>query len=194
MSRTKTFDPQTVLDKAVNLLWFQGYERTTIQDLVDHLGIGRGSLYATFGGKRELFLAALDRYREQRNQRFIGILSQPPTAKAGIRAVFADAIEEALNDPQQRGCLMTNSTAEVAPHDPAVQERVAENRAVMVTAFRDTIRRGQESGEINPALDADALGLYFYNALQGIRVVAKTNPSRDMLTQIVSVTLTALDR
>ena len=62
MARHKEFDPDVALDRALELFWERGYEATSMADLVDHLGIGRASLYATFGSKHELYLKALDRY------------------------------------------------------------------------------------------------------------------------------------
>ena len=63
MARPKEFDQDKALDKAMTLFWQKGYEATSIQDLVDHLGIGRRSLYDTFKSKHDLFIAALDRYQ-----------------------------------------------------------------------------------------------------------------------------------
>ena len=56
MARPRIFNEDDVLDKAVNVFWAKGYEAASIQDLVDAMGIQRGSLYATFGGKQPLFL------------------------------------------------------------------------------------------------------------------------------------------
>ena len=61
MGRTKQFDHRTALDQAMELFWARGYHATSIQDLVDHLGVNRQSLYDTFGGKDELFKAVLER-------------------------------------------------------------------------------------------------------------------------------------
>src|SRR6202011_688874 len=62
MAGVKQFDRDEVLDRAMAAFWTRGYEATSIDDLVQATGIGRGSLYGTFGDKRQLFLAALDHY------------------------------------------------------------------------------------------------------------------------------------
>ena len=54
MPRTKLFDEEEVLKKAMCLFWKNGYYATSIQDLVDYLGVNRASLYDTYGGKKEL--------------------------------------------------------------------------------------------------------------------------------------------
>ena len=64
MARTKDFDEDEVLTKAMNLFWLNGYNGTSMQDLVDGLGISRSSLYDTFGDKRSLFLKTLENYKK----------------------------------------------------------------------------------------------------------------------------------
>ena len=68
MPRTKAFDEQEVLEKAMELFWKKGYYATSIQDLVNHLGINRASLYDTFGGKKKLFLHTFSHYRTVNTQ------------------------------------------------------------------------------------------------------------------------------
>ncbi|CAM5718591.1 TetR/AcrR family transcriptional regulator OS=Streptomyces alboniger OX=132473 GN=CP975_11160 PE=4 SV=1 [Streptomyces alboniger] len=64
MARTKEFDPEAALQSALELFWQRGFEATSMSDLVEHLGIGRASIYATFGSEHELYLKALDSYQE----------------------------------------------------------------------------------------------------------------------------------
>lgn len=71
MARTKAFEIDAVLDKAMRLFWTQGYEKTSMQDLVDNMGINRKSIYDTFGDKHTLFLKALARYDQFANDRSI---------------------------------------------------------------------------------------------------------------------------
>ena len=192
MARSKTFNPDKILDQAIELLWHQGYEKTSIQDLVDHLGIGRGSLYDTYGGKHTLYLAALQRYQAQSHQNFSQTLQQEESVIEAIHHIFNRVIEESLADPHTRGCFLTNATAELAPHDPQVAQQVAINRDFITEAFRQAIVRGQQNNEIPNHYKPAALASYLFNALQGLRVIAKTNPSRQTLTDIVTITLAAL--
>ena len=62
MARPKEFDRTQALDKAMHLFWQQGYEATSMQDLCNHMGINRGSLYDTYGNKHSLFLEGIQRY------------------------------------------------------------------------------------------------------------------------------------
>src|SRR4051812_19033882 len=77
VARTKEFDPETALRAALELFWERGYEATSMADLVEHMGVARASIYATFGGKHELYLKALDRYGESVGPYLLTELSQP---------------------------------------------------------------------------------------------------------------------
>ena len=63
MARTKEFDRDDVVNKAINVFWSKGFEATSIQDLVDAMGINRGSIYDTFGDKAGLFEVAIYHYQ-----------------------------------------------------------------------------------------------------------------------------------
>lgn len=62
MARIKEFDEDVVLLKAMRLFWEQGYEKTSMQDLVTHMGVHKRSMYDTFGDKHTLYIKALKRY------------------------------------------------------------------------------------------------------------------------------------
>ncbi len=124
MARTKEFDPDAALQAALELFWRRGYEATSMSDLVEHLGIGRASLYATFGSKHELYLKAFDRYGENRDAVLLRELSQPGPALPAVRAVLRRFAAEAADEERLSGCLVTNTAAELAPHDPQAARRV----------------------------------------------------------------------
>lgn len=97
VARTKEFDPDAALQSALELFWRRGYEATSIADLVEHLGIGRASIYATFGNKHELYLKAVDRYSEGRDPLLLTELSQPGPALPAVRATVRRFASEAAS-------------------------------------------------------------------------------------------------
>jgi AcrR family transcriptional regulator len=118
MARTKEFDGGRALDDAVRVFWEKGYEATSIQDLVNAIGVNGASLYQSFGGKRELFLKALERFAAcDRNiaQAATGIA--PGLAR--IRAALRLAGEQAAADT--RGCMIVNAIVEQAAQDCEMQ-------------------------------------------------------------------------
>ena len=77
MPRGKTFDPGGKIDEAVDLFWRRGCDAVSIQDIVDALGLNRGSLYTTYGDKEQLWLRALGRYCDLRNARLAELNADP---------------------------------------------------------------------------------------------------------------------
>lgn len=192
MARTKEFDRDAVLDKAMRLFWRQGYEATSLRDLLAAMAIGRQSMYDTFGDKHALYLAAVDRYCATVGHSLFAPLREPGPVRPAIRQVFAEVVTGSL-DTVCPGCLMVNATTELAPADREIARRAEANLWGAEAVFREAIARGQEIGEISRSHDPGAMALYLFNALQGLRVTAKSTPDRDVLERIVDVTLSVLD-
>jgi TetR/AcrR family transcriptional repressor of nem operon len=190
MPRSPTFDRDQKLEEAMELFWEQGYEATSVQDLVDHLGLNRSSLYNTFGGKHDLYLEALDRYRASDNRALRRHLRDAPTALDGIRRAFAAVAEQATEN--ECGCFTTNATVERAACDPSTRERACETFRVTRSLFREAVERAQDEGTVSDARDSQALGRYLTNAYNGLSLTAKTCPSADVVQDIVDETLRGL--
>src|SRR6201986_4496734 len=114
MARHKEFDRDEALQKAMEVFWSRGYEAASIQDLVEHMGINRQSLYDTFGDKHSLFLQALDRYREVEGRKLFGLLEQSGSVKRALRQGFEVVVEGSLGGGERRWCCVGNATSELA--------------------------------------------------------------------------------
>lgn len=191
MARTKEFDQDLALDRAMRLFWSQGYEATSIQDLTDGMGIGRGSLYDTFEDKHTLFLAALDRYRATVTAGLFAPLEEPIPVRAALRRVLDRVVDEAQAEGCH-GCFMANATLELASRDPTIQCRAAANLEGLEEKIGLVLARAQREGEIGAHHDPRALARFLFNALQGLRVTAKVTSDRAVLEDIVRVTLSVL--
>ncbi|MER5750398.1 TetR family transcriptional regulator [Streptomyces sp. NPDC002088] len=181
MARSKEFDPDAALESALELFWRRGYEATSVADLVDRLGIGRASIYATYGNKRDLYLKALERYGETRDSRLLRELSQPGPALPAVRAVVRRFAAEAADDSgRTRGCFVTNTAAELAPHDDAAARRVELSWEHLETLLHSALVRAQAQGELPAAREPRALARMLLVLMQGLRVVGKvsTDPAR----------------
>src|SRR5471030_1502621 len=126
MARTKDFDEDEVLGKAIDIFWYKGYNGTSIQDLVDGLGISRSSLYDTYGDKHTLFIKALESYKKSASGDMCGIVSNAASAKEAIRQLLEFTTRILLNDEQHKGCFLVNAEVEVAPHDKEVSDVICE--------------------------------------------------------------------
>lgn len=189
MSRPKEFDPEEVLDRALEQFWEGGYDGTSVQDLVEATGLNRSSLYETFGCKNELYLAALDRYREREAKRISRQLKSKGSPLAQIRSVFEQA---ARNCEEGRGCFMVDATVERARHSADTGRRAAASLRRLENAFAGAVRRAQQGGEVAASLNATATGRFLANAYRGLHVTAKLCPKRGALDDVIETTLAAL--
>ncbi|MBL4956676.1 TetR family transcriptional regulator [Bacillus velezensis] len=191
MARSKEFDEKAVLRKAMELFWEQGYEKTSMQDLVDHMGIHRRSIYDTFGDKRSLFLASLNHYEELIANEMESIISNNSSIKQVIRDVFIFVLNSIEQYP--KGCLSVNAAIELSLLDKEIGCIVTKMFNRTEDMFNNLIKRGQTSGEISKEIDSDNISRFLHNNLVGIRVLIKTNYSKKELEGIITLALSVLD-
>jgi TetR/AcrR family transcriptional repressor of nem operon len=196
MGRPKEFDKETVLDTAIEVFRRQGYEGTSVQDLVDQMGIHRASMYDTFGDKHALYLAALDRYHQRQFARRTSLLENHATIREAFARIYQDIIDEMMSTGGiSFGCLMINASVERASVDTECAGRVEKNWAAFTELYEVALRKARERGEINAAkTDADlrAMAHFILAITRALRVTAKTNCSRETLEDIARIALTTL--
>ena len=190
MPRTKEFEPLEALDAAMQLFWRKGYEAASMRELLDAMGIGRGSFYDTFGDKHALFMAALDRFQEVRTSWVEEVLGD--SGLDGVREVFGRTVDGLVEFEPRRGCLLANSAVELAPHDPEVAGRISRYVHSTEAAFEGALVRARENGEILADSDPKALARFLVNTLHGMRVLARAGADRETLEDTVNVALGAL--
>lgn len=187
MARNKEFDEKEVLEKAMQLFLAQGYEKTSMQELVEHMGIHRRSLYDTFGDKHALFMQALTLYKNQTNERLGNAALKSSSALASIRLIFDAIIDKDPEEP--KGCLFVNTAVELGPRDAEAEQAAEDGFDSLEAKLRELIVKGQEQGEIWNGLDASVVAENLHNSLLGIRVLARTSASRDKLYRIKEASL-----
>ncbi|GAA3544679.1 TetR/AcrR family transcriptional regulator [Nonomuraea rosea] len=191
MARSKEFDPDAALQQALELFWERGYEATSMADLVERLGVARASIYATFGGKRELYLQALERYLQQRD--VVEQLSQPGPALPAVRAFLDSYVAECLADELRRGCMVVNTAVEFAGRDADVSRKVTASWAGLETALAGTLVRARAQGEIPAGKDPHALARFLLVLLQGLRVLGRADPDPRRLRDAVDQAMVAIE-
>ena len=182
-----------MLEKAMETFWRYGYQGTSIQNLLENMGINRGSLYDTFGNKRSLFLAAIAHYDETVVKDAIARLEAPNASKQAIIDHFYRLIDLAVADREHRGCLLTNTAVELCAHDPETATLIGRDLQRIENAFYKALVRAKEKGELPEKPNLRALARFLTCSLQGLRVTAKVNPDRGVLREIAQVVLSVLD-
>jgi TetR/AcrR family transcriptional repressor of nem operon len=193
MAGVKQFDRNEVLDRAMAAFWSRGYEATSIDDLVEATGIGRGSLYGTFGDKRQLFLAALDRYWNTVAMEMIAELSDPD-ARHAVERMFDALIRRASDAKFPRGCLITNTSLECPTCGDEITRKIGERMGQQETAIYQVLRKAQAEGTLSAARDARALARFFLGVAWGINAVNRTVTDPEVLRDMVRVAMSAWDR
>ncbi|MBC2873727.1 MULTISPECIES: TetR/AcrR family transcriptional regulator [Streptomyces] len=192
MGRPKQFDPDLAVERAMEVFWSKGYAATTPQDLVDALGIGKGSLYNTFGSKRELFERALCRYRDGQALALVELLEADGPVKELLRRTLRLLAEMDLADPGRRGCMAVNTAAELGGRD---EEAVALVRRMFdrtEDAFRALIEKGQRTGEIAAGRDARGVGSLLLNTVIGLRLMARVADGPERLDRVIDAVIDGL--
>ena len=180
VGRPREFDPEIVLDAAMQAFWAKGYKATSLSDLMEATGLHKGSLYQAFGDKHTLFIQALKRYlsdmRRMKSEQF----AQAPTPLDGIRAVTHGMLDIADGDCTcPRGCLAINTLVELAPHDPEVQEVLSDHIQRMRGSFAEAVARGQEAGQIRTDRSPEEITALMMTFMLGLGTSLRGHLSKD---------------
>ncbi|RMI35184.1 TetR/AcrR family transcriptional regulator [Nocardia stercoris] len=174
MGRPRNFDPDSVVDRALEVFWTHGYAGTSPARLAAATGVGKGSLYHQYGSKRKLFELVLARYDEIGRERVQHCLAAPGDAREVIREFLYALADSDLAQPIRRGCLVVNVSVELAPHDPEIAAAAHRMQGHTVAALQQRIEQGQRAGEIRADLDAADHAKFLMNTVAGLRITAKT--------------------
>lgn len=193
MARHKEFDPDLALERAMHLFWRRGYEATSVQDLLDELGVARQSLYATFGSKDELYARALDRYCAHHSGALVDALEGAQEIRPVLRTLLHDMAAADTSGPDRRGCLLVNAATERAGGDPATAQRVNQTLCRVEAALELALLRARARGELRADTDPVGLARFLTTFIQGLRVMGKGGAGRAVLDDAISTALSLLD-
>jgi TetR/AcrR family transcriptional repressor of nem operon len=180
----KQFNIDEALDRAMRAFWARGYEATSMQDLVGCMGINRGSLYATFGDKRSLFIQALRRYDARHREAWVEALAGSGSARDAILGAFEGVIAAVVDGGARDGCLLVNTALELSPHDAEIAGIVEHGLREMEGFFRRMVETGRASGEIAAGIDPDDTARALLGLFIGLRVLSRSRPEAPLLKSI----------
>jgi len=193
MARPREFDQENALTKAMELFWIKGYERTSIQDLVEFTGVHRGSLYDTFGDKSQLFLACLKKFRTYAMGSTFQVLGEEGNAKELLHRFFNQLITNILHDETGRkGCLITNTAMELGAIDPVISCHVEEYSLEIETIFYTFLLQASQNEQNNSEEQLREKARFLVGIRSSLYIMGKTVTNRKILDDIVKVALTAI--
>ncbi|WP_417819683.1 TetR/AcrR family transcriptional regulator [Terasakiella sp.] len=193
MARPRSFDKETVLTQVMTLFWEKGYGATSMMDIQNATGLKPGSLYDCFGDKHQLFLDAIEYYRNTVVRERLDKLASPGPARPRLEEFFNDLIEFSLGEGRKLGCLMSNSAVEMSQVDPQIKGLVQDNLVEIAQAFCDVVQDGQTSGEFKTNEAPEDIARFLVSTVQGLRVLAKSSTSKETLTTTTRLALKILD-
>ncbi|EFM12499.1 transcriptional regulator, TetR family [Paenibacillus curdlanolyticus YK9] len=192
MVRPREFDEQQALSAAMQVFWEKGYEATSISDLTTRMGIQRPSLYAAFGGKKELFETVLHKYTQISLTYIENLLSRAPSAREAVRIYLQGIIEGGGGRQTNLGCLCINTMVELAPHDQSFAHLTKDYQLRITELLRQTIEDGIRKGELASGLNAVAIARALTVSAVGLAVTMKSAPEHAYVENAVTELLTLL--
>jgi len=192
MARPQKFDREDVLHNAMKVFWRKGYASTSLVDLLEATALSKSSLYASFGGKRELFLESFVAYREKRKQEMHQLLDKEP-ARQAIEIFFKKILEGARACEFSDGCMSINQAIEMAPHDDDVCARVKEDFQAMEKVLAMAIDRGRQDGSVLGQRSTYELARLLVVAFPGLQVMVRARCDTTRLDEALHLLLSLLD-
>jgi TetR/AcrR family transcriptional repressor of nem operon len=193
MARPKEFERDKVLDRATRLFWERGFAGASISDLEAAMGIGRTSIYASFGAKEDLFMAAIDHYDATYSIKLRNALNSGLPVRQAI-ALYFEELMIAFADPDlPLGCLVTNVAVEGDRGTTRMGRRIAASITRAEDTFYRLLRDAQMGGDIDPRADARAISRYLVMSTHGLSALAKAISDVNALREVVGVILGSVD-
>jgi TetR/AcrR family transcriptional regulator, transcriptional repressor for nem operon len=189
--RPKDFDESFVLDKAVDIFWRQGYEATSLEQLLDAMKMGKGSMYHNFGNKREVFRLSLDRFMHNFSTGFTTEISAAKDPIEFIRDFFLSIPKQGTND-HKKGCFLGNTVAELACIDPGLEKMAIEHLTKIEQTFFKYIKEAQGSGKLKSKEDAKLLARHLINLWNGLNITRRMYQNPKDLLPLVQLQLKVL--
>jgi TetR/AcrR family transcriptional repressor of nem operon len=182
MGRPVEFDRPTAVNRALALFWRQGYQATSLADLLPAMGISRGSFYAAFGDKRGFFIECLDLWAARTLQLLNDQRNGLPPIDA-LQKFFERSVAEALGPKVNWGCMLVNTVLEMSGVDDELATRASTHMADMERIFQDSL---QDAGATPAQAEKMAAMLMLFN--EGIRVSSRRRLPEAQQLQSISTT------
>lgn len=178
------------LEQAMLLFWRHGYEATSLTDLTSAMGVTPPSIYAAFGDKKRLFLAAVDRYVSG-PVNSASLIASAPSARAAALALLSAAASGFTGEHTPPGCLLASAAISCSTNATDVQQALAAIRLNVQQQLGARIRSDMDSGAMPADCDGEALAAHVMATIQGMSTLARDGASRDMLQRVASTALRA---
>ena len=188
----KQFDPQEALEKAMQLFWAKGYAATGMAELQARMGIGRKSLYDTFGNKRQLFIKALQLYSDSVVRQIFRELDRAGSPLGNIRRLMR-SLQQHNSTPGSMGCFLGVGMAQCRNDDAEMAELLCHYIKGVEDAFYKAFKRAQDAGELDGNTNIRDLARLYMGIGQGLALIGRVQDAPAVPRSIVNAALAALE-
>jgi TetR/AcrR family transcriptional regulator, transcriptional repressor for nem operon len=192
VARPRSFDTATALQAIEDQFRATGYAGTSLDDVAAATGLGRGSIYAAFGDKHELFMRGLSEFCERTEARIAAALDGPDDTALERLHAFLLAQAQVGSGGTGTTCMATKFAVELDGQDPEARARVAQNFATLERRLRDCILAAQRNGDIEPSVDANLLAKLLVATTRGLDVMARAGQRADELEPVAEAAFRSL--
>lgn len=191
MGRPVEFDQSEVLGSVVKLFWERGYKATSMKNICEVTGLQPGSVYAAFGSKRGLFLAAINAYYEQSIHNLKAILTSGGTPLERIRELFMYIVRDTCRK-DSHGCMLVNALLETRTDDAELRKRIATMFLGLEITIKEVLVEAAACGELDSGKDPAIQARLLINNIYGLRVYTKLQPDCPAMSEMVDDLLSSL--
>ena len=188
----KQFDVDAALDRAVDVFQQYGYDGASLSELMKEMGIGKKSLYDTYGNKRDLFLKALERYSRRNLEYLRSELEKPGSAVENLRRVLRKSIMSHAGK-SSCGCLIGTSIADFDVNDPEIAGILSDRVRQIEDMFYKHLVRARDAEELGANVNPRDLARALVSTLQGVALIGRVNEGRAVPQSVVNVVESLLE-
>lgn len=189
--RPKKFDAVEAVEKASLLFWEKGYEASSTEDLLQAMGLQRGSFYHTFGSKKEVFKQAIDLHEKRGFGAFEKILADSDAPITLIKSVFLE-LADCSEQEHSLGCFLGNTIAELSNIDEELSAHARRHLVNLENMLFEQISLAQQNGTLTNPENARVLARYLLNLWNGINITRRMYPQKKDLLPLIELQLSVL--
>jgi len=189
--RPREFDEPEMLSRMMQLFWENGYEGTALSHIIKVTGLGKASLYATFGNKQAMYLKALAHYEEIFVNGAVQALNHTGTpARDRLHTFLMSPITAMQENGNNKGCFLCNASVDRSSLDEETAKLVRQGYAKMHTALMETISQIENTKvDEEQAKTKASLALSVYS---GLRIMARAGVAVETLLYAIEACMTSL--
>lgn len=183
--RPRAYDPETALQQAMETFWAKGYVNTSLDDIAAATGMNKPSLYAAFGDKHALYLAALAQYWQLAFADLRQALAENRPLVETLIRVYDGALTIYFGgEGRARGCFVVGTAVPEANEDDEIRSGLMAGFRTFDRDFETRFRAAQVAGELKADADPAALAALATATMHTMAVRARAGAPRAELREL----------